>query len=829
MFGKGLASMLLSNRPKNDESPENLPKPFEDTKSGFEENQMEKKSSVIEKDIIFSSQSEKTENVSGKVQVSSESIEIDKSPIGVDLGSEVVETKGKPEEPKVVKHSGFLALLDNEIQNNASQTEKKFAVFTPSQIDIRPSYRESIGSLDLERQAFGVSVSPLRSLDLQIGPTVSDQIYPSRTSVNIEIPCINDHDSLRKLFVKNFSMAEPSTTSMSEPFHPIIVPKDLIITGNSKRPLSPRIENNKLKLKGFEVTDLIKPFELEIENAYPKLANGNPFSFVSIGAEEDNRLKSLTSSAMFETSRKLQSDMSPVKKSEDDSNNIKFSDSEIIKSNEKSSEKLSQDQGISDGKSSKHSEKEKYQIGEKSFEDLRSFHSDSEEDSQKKQGEIKLRKKNKKALRSGMKKTENFSRDSESDQEENESDQEENERRDHLFESSEIPKQEKSESSSYIEEMPIGFGLGLIHDSVLDKYYEESEARNSELESSDRLFSKRSSKISTKNDLFGFNNEKGSSLTSEVSKKLNLDQSEAKFESQEIQISSFPIPDYSSSYQIAEAPSKDSAKFGSLSKKSRKNLCSSKKQEKIEDPEIPKESEEINDFFIESKEIQLSENPLVQTIEDIEVENVIFTLPEDMKIEENLESGTFSKDRHHKKESIRDKFLVSPENLMRTPELDLFSINPSFVSPESVRLPNFEVKRQSLSPEYSANVYRVGGSDDEIDYHNFRNESFESPIRADSPVFHIQSPESSIVDSARNSIPQVRVFGAPSQNQSFLARDSMNIPDIKSIVNNSGIFFKRSKLHLLRKSPRKLDPELFSKNVQGRLTAEEELSRVERD
>lgn len=908
VFGKGLASVLLANRPQNNE------KPKEETKTGEEtENKEEIMNSVVEKEVVFSSQSEKTDQTPGKVQISSESLEIDKSPIGINL-AEDVETKGRNHEksPKASKDSHFFAMMDSDLRNNFSQTEIKLGLASPLNVNVKAAMRESFGSLDLERQAFGVSVSPLRSVDLKIAPVMSENILPSRLSVNVETPPVDDHLSLRNVFRRNEPLAEPSGNSMNLPFYPFIVVKDFVITGNAVRPLSPRIENKKIKFRKLQVEDLVKDDEEmkaglilvkenllkitqpsadtnlksiptmnpDIDLSPSNFPNPNP-SIEHPTSSQARVFKSpkspkssnsgnssckklnLSSKSNSNSPRSRDSNQSSHKKGQ---GVFKSSDSESFEAKQpktkgkaltkKLQKKLKSSKDPSNP--TKSSEPNPSNSKQPSSNTLSSISIPLEQDSiphlESKPGKL-----NTNPIDQDLK---TFSLESSPDdlylkqieQESSETNKDLIKNEDKLEEESQgfvIAGQEPK-----LQKKIIGFGLGLIHDSVLDKYYEESELRLSEvsraeqdLESTERLLSKKSSKISAFHDRIQ-ESEKSSSSDSESSSKKNYQIKDPIYENHDFEISNIPAPDYTSDYNKADnfdfSPKHGKAAgIGKFSKKqlrsNRKNLgikeksedeskSSSFEEEKIpndENFEINIENDRFNARDLEEKDLQMSENPDSQTVEDIEVENVIFSLNSDTGDEGKLESGTFSKDKPKKREILREKLFTSPDNLVSTPDVEIFNINPVSISPDAVKLPTTDLDRRSFSPEYSSPVYRVGGSDDELEYHNIHEVSYESPIRADSPVIYIRSPESSLFESARNSIPQINIFNIPSQNESIQGRESYNIPDLRASLNNSGIFFKRNKLHLLRRSPRKLAPDLYKKNIQGRLTAEEELSQLE--
>ena len=906
-FGKGLASVLLANRPHN---PEKLQ---EETKSGQEaESKEDTFNSVVEKEVVFSSQSEKTEQTPGRVQISSESLEIDKSPIGINL-AEDVETKGRNDEksPKS-KDSQFFAMMDSDIRNNFSQTEIKLGLASPVGVNVKPAMRESFGSLDLEKQAFGVSVSPLRSIDLKIAPVMSENFLPSRLSVNVENPPVDDHQSLRAAFRRNLPLAEPSANSMNLPFYPFIAVKDFVITGNAIRPLSPRIENKKIKFRKLQVEDLLKddedgegdgglrlkvvkesllkntpPFtdsnlkpiptmHPDIDLSPSNFPNPNP-SIQHPGPSTRKAFKSPNSSS---SSIKLPSRPSSRRSSESGSSAnkaaqgvFKSSDSEAIeefqptktKPNPKNLSKKQQKK-LKSSKDCAHPPKtpeiNPLNSKEPSSQSLSMVSVPLEQDSspinqihpESKPARLNtdLTDQDLKAfslesspddlyLRHIEQESEDLSKDLKINKEKLEDD------RQGFVIAGQDPK---------LQRRIIGFGLGLIHDSVLDKYYEESELRLSEVsradqdfESTERLLSKRSSKISAVHDKVE-ESDKASSSDSESSSKAKDQLRDPIYESYDIQVSKVPVPDYNSEYNKADNFdfSPKHGKAAGIGKFSKKQLRSNKRNQRIKESsedeskssgveegkvpddenfEIRVEDDGLIGQNFEEKEIQMSENHDSQTVEDIEVEIVIFSLNSDAGDEGNLDSGTFSQDRAKKREILREKLFTSPDNLISTPDVEIFKFNPLSISPDAVKLPTLDLNRRSFSPEYSSPVYRVGGSDDELEYHNIHEVSYDSPIRADSPVIFIRSPESSLFESARNSIPQINIFNIPSHNESLQGRESFNIPDLRASLNNSGIFFKRNKLHLLRRSPRKLSPDLYNKNIQGRLTAEEELSHIE--
>lgn len=147
------------------------------------------------------------------------------------------------------------------------------------------------------------------------------------------------------------------------------------------------------------------------------------------------------------------------------------------------------------------------------------------------------------------------------------------------------------------------------------------------------------------------------------------------------------------------------------------------------------------------------------------------------------------------------ELFTSPENLMRTPELEnlegRFSeinmdidnyrrncvytpdIDENFNRKSS---PDVQRRNRSVSPEFSCKFY------------NALNES------KDSSSF----------------LPKIHVFGA---DNSFEKNEELRISDIRKSLNGSVI----SRVHVLRSPLKILPPELSKKNLQGKLTAEEEL------
>ena len=633
---------------------------------------------------LFSSNSE---SIHSKKLESQDSLELEKSPVGVKKNSEM--------NPVTLnEHSSSLKLMnESELKNESSQTfNRTIEAQSPQNSKPRNNVKDSFNSIELERQAFGVSVSPMRSVDLKIAPGFSEQFLPARVSINTDIASINSHEPLKVLFRKNFKMPEINFLACLEPEKPVIIQREVIINGNSKRPLSPRIENNKPKYKYLEIGTLLKSNETFIGKPPGMLEGKNQFSMAGSFVGENFGDKSELE-PILERIESRNTEQGKVNEEGEDEEEVKCLDRIDLSSVE----------------------------GEKAE---------------------KMKKKK-------------------------------------------IP----------------GLGLGIMHDSVLGEYYEDSELRSSEidrneLEGSGRLFSKRSSK---------FESEKKKSSSSEIEANIKPPQNtedpfpeheENIIESQEIK-----VPDYSSQYMMSEHHDLPQSKKSGLKKSSKKALRSRPPNRKPD---------------------QFSEAPDQNTIEDIEVENVIFSLPENVSELENQPSASFP-DHLSKKKSIREHVFQTPDNLMSTPDLDLFNVGSQLIhiNPESVQLPTIEASRRSLSPTYVVKNNRVGGSDDEQEYH--RESSFEYPIRAESPS--IQNISMNSLNSSRNSIPKIKFNGLEYEGQSPIARDSFNIPDIRKSLNNSGIFFKNNKMHLLRRAPRKLSPDLFKKNLQGKLTADEEIRR----
>jgi hypothetical protein len=120
-------------------------------------------------------------------------------------------------------------------------------------------------------------------------------------------------------------------------------------------------------------------------------------------------------------------------------------------------------------------------------------------------------------------------------------------------------------------------------------------------------------------------------------------------------------------------------------------------------------------------------------------------------------------------------------------------------------------ERKSYSPEYGRNP--IFSPNMEEDYSN----------RVDSPEFY--RPQ----NREDEGYPMIRVFKDDRVNTSFNENDSVRIPDIRASLNSSALMFRKKHQHYLRKSPQRLTPELFKKNLEGKLTADEELKYRSRD
>ena len=692
ILGKGLPSRF-SDKPAVIEENQNIEKNLkievtqkvQQAKTPvFAENENKKVSFDLQNNL-FSSNSE---SIQSKKLESQDSLELEKSPIGIKLNSEfnLVTLREDVSSLKIID--------DSELKNESSLTfNRMMDPQSPQNIKMKNIGKQSFTSLELEKQAFGVSVSPLRSIDLKISPGLSEQFLPSRVSINTDIASINSHKPLKSLFSKNFKMPEINILTCLEPEKPIIIQKEVIITGNSKRPLSPRIENNKPKYKHLLIGTILKSNETVIGKPPGMLEGKNPFSIAGsfIGENFGEKIE-----------------LEPILE------RIESGNAEEGKVNEKIEEKSN---GL----------------------DKIDLSSVEEEKAEK-------RKKNK----------------------------------------------------------IIGFGLGLIHDSVLGEYYEDSELRFSEidknelegsgrLEVSGRFFSKKSSNLNSEK-------KKKKSSSSEIEAYVKLPQNTENFiqeyEENIIEFQKLEVPDYSSQYMVSENLDFPQSKNSGLKKSSKKALRSHR-------PDL--------------KPVQFLEAPDQNTVEDIEVENVIFSLPENINELDNQPSASFPS-QISKKKSIQEHLFATPDNLMSTPDLDIFNIGSQliYINPESVQLPTIEASRRSLSPTYIVKNNRVGGSDDELEYH--RESSYEHPIRAESPNIQNYS-----MSSLNSSIPEIKFNKLDKNDQSLIARDSFNIPDLRASLNSSGIFFKNNKMHLLRRSPNKLAPELFKKNLEGKLTADEEI------
>lgn len=687
VMGKGLLSKLTSNSAVDEEKQKKILshqaedniKKEETKKIVFSE---EEKMSIDQPNNVFSSNSE---SIILKKQDAQDSLEIEKSPIGIKLNllksDEFIEDFSKAKNKN-----------ETDLRNESSQTFKNIQFESPKFINVEKTKKPSFESLELEKQAFGVTVSPMKSIDLKITKGSSEQILPARVSISADIVSINHHDPLKVYFYKSVKMPEINYLACLEPEKPVFIQKEVVIVGNAKRPLSPRIDNKRPKYKRLHVSAILKNNETVVGKP-PGLVEGkNPFSIAGSFVEEN---------------------LTERKELERISENIELQGKDAPRANSEKNNK--------------------------------------------------------------------------------------------------IP----------------GFGLGIIHDSVLGEYYEESEMKSSEIDKNEKRISveKMSKSSSRKQKKL---KKKSSSEIEEVihvsqySEVYEPENKEEVIEIQDIDLQSFSspffnakntevkdpeykddmveankvnLPDYNSPYLVSE--NLPISKKSGLKKSNKKALRSHNP-----DP----------------KSVQFSEAPDDIQIEDIEVENVILSNAE-MPSELLSQKPNDEKFPVSKKFSLRENLIVTPDNLISTPELDIFNIGSQVINinPESVQLPVIEASRRSLSPNYIVQHNRVGGSDDDQNYH--RESSFEQPIRAESPNFQNNSLSSSLMDS----FPNINVFKQEKNIDYLSPRGSINIPDLRASLNNSGIFFKNSRMHLLRKSPRKLSPELFKKNLQGKLTADEEI------
>lgn len=226
--------------------------------------------------------------------------------------------------------------------------------------------------------------------------------------------------------------------------------------------------------------------------------------------------------------------------------------------------------------------------------------------------------------------------------------------------------------------------------------------------------------------------------------------------------------------------------------------------------------------FPENKAIEVyAENPQDEKEMQINEEEVVIQESDlffggDLQQELTLEKEEEEKERYGADNEVA---LTSPENLVMTPEVDFFA---------RFSIPEYS-PRQAQDTEYEGDpnfiplFTRAGVPEYEDDYNRNSSPLYLPNIRSESPEFN-SNYNSFIVDSKRSSrllVPNIRVFGE--EASPGMLNDSVNIPDIRASLNGSGIFFKRSREHLLRRSPRKLSPELFKKNLEGKLTADEEL------
>ena len=156
-------------------------------------------------------------------------------------------------------------------------------------------------------------------------------------------------------------------------------------------------------------------------------------------------------------------------------------------------------------------------------------------------------------------------------------------------------------------------------------------------------------------------------------------------------------------------------------------------------------------------------------------------------------------------------FFTSPENLVVTPEVDVY--NRDLIADYI-----------EMNPEASnKNFQEKSPNENEMMGVNFSIESpnYERMLTPDiKKVSRVDTSDIIYNRSFNARLPNISINNEKSFNTE---KQSLNISEIRSSLNNSGIFLKQSRVHLFRKSPAKLSPELYEKNLQGKLTLEEEL------
>ena len=191
-----------------------------------------------------------------------------------------------------------------------------------------------------------------------------------------------------------------------------------------------------------------------------------------------------------------------------------------------------------------------------------------------------------------------------------------------------------------------------------------------------------------------------------------------------------------------------------------------------------------------------------------------------------------SEENNKENETIKSQLNNSPENLMMTPELELESYKVDTELYEYMpSSPNFQNNRiRSKTPNDSVRYNCVAHIDHEDSYNRMSSPMILYQNRLSYPEYSENSMvlhnESYHKDSGELYRPAIKVFGAESSEKSPKNQDnreSFNISNIRMSLNNSGIYSKNNKIHYLRKSPKRLPPELYERNLQGKLTADEEL------
>jgi hypothetical protein len=155
--------------------------------------------------------------------------------------------------------------------------------------------RESTNSYELENEAIGVKLPDVKPIELAITPGFSDLIVPSRSQVLIEPYPYEDETPLKKFFSIQAPLTLKASSIESEPFQPLIIPKEIIINEYNNRPASPRTESSRPRFREIKSALIISSNDLIIPNPpVPNSKIANPFKLADGYKESNSPLRTET-------------------------------------------------------------------------------------------------------------------------------------------------------------------------------------------------------------------------------------------------------------------------------------------------------------------------------------------------------------------------------------------------------------------------------------------------------------------------------------------------------------------------------------------------------